>query len=149
MIARKHIAFAVACGAMFLLLCATLTNVFDPLTAMLPTHSHLLFHLVAHAVLTMGLLHAVPNQVPAEAICAISVCVAFAIEALQSAFVRDRRADLTDVTAATVGSFIIFVLPRDGSSFVRPSWQALMSYVAPADQDDDEEDSHGVGSWAV
>lgn len=154
-----------------LLLLGTLTSKFEPIAHLLPKRTHLFGHFLAHAVLTVAVLHALPDGVcTAEMICAISIVVAVMIEVAQSVFVPARRGTLTDIAAATVGSFAVFLFPRQaqshGNALNRPSWGAFISYFMPVattvgnngtddeDEDDDDysgngRDSHRVGSWAV
>lgn len=128
----------------------TLTSLLEPITQLLPSRAHLMGHLLAHAVLVVSILHIIPAAVPAEAVCAASIAIAFALEAVQAALVKGRTGDLGDVAAATVGSFAVFLFPRDGGFPVRPSWHAFTSYIIPTnEEDEDDEDSHRVNSWAV
>lgn len=150
LLARRGLWIFAASVTTILLLVGTLTNVLEPFAKVLPSRTHLIAHLIAHAVLAVSAMHIVPASVPAEVVCAGSIAAAFGIEGAQAAFVKDRIGDLGDVAAATVGSFAVFVFPRDGGSPIRPSWHALTSYVAPTvDEDEDDEDSHRVNSWAV
>lgn len=153
---QQGLCIAAAGTAIVLLLIGTLTSILQPLTNILPPKTHLLAHLFGHAVLTVSVFHAFPERiVPApEVVCAVSVALAFIIETLQSAFVNGRSGDIGDMAAATCGSFAVFLFPRDGGSPVRPTWQALTSYVTPVpndedDDDEDDDDSHRVNSWAV
>lgn len=146
---RKHICTVVALATFLTLLLGGLTSVFDPIAKLLPARSHLFFHLIAHAVLSLSLLTILSPNVPAEFVCAVSIAIAFAIDLLRALFVAGADAQIADLTAATVGSFLVFIVPRDGSTFVRPSLQALSSFLNPVDNDDDDDDSHRVNSWAV
>lgn len=152
-----------------LLLLGTLTSMFEPIAHLLPKRTHLFGHFLAHAVLTVAALHALPDGVcTAEMICAISIAVAVMIEVAQTVFVPTRKGTLADIAVAAVGSFAVFLFPRQahshGNALNRPSWGAFMSHFTPVpttdgndtDEEDDDEDyigngrdSHRVGSWAV
>lgn len=156
-----------------LLLLGTMTSMFEPIAHLLPKRTHLFGHFLAHALLSVAALHAVTDGVcSAEMICAISIVLAVMIEVAQSVFVPARKGTLADIAAATVGSFAVFLFPRQAHSHGNPlhrlpwGWGAFMSQFMPVattggdndtdDEDDDDDDyagngrdSHRVGSWAV
>lgn len=144
---RKQLSAILLSLTLLLLLLSTLTPLFTPLLKTLPTHAHLLLHFLAHAIATIAAAHLLAPSVPPEAVCAASIALAFLIELAQAAFTKDRLPSFTDFVAATIGSFAPFAMPKDGR-IVPPSWQPLAAYLG-GEEDDEEEDGHRVGSWAV
>lgn len=144
---RRQISLSVLLATLLILLLATLTPLFTPILLRLPPHSDLLFHLFAHALLSITLLHLVSPAVPAEAVCLLSFGLALLIELIQAAFIKRRAAHFADIVAGGIGSCAVFAVPRDGR-LVKPSWTVLVAYLVGEDEDD-EDDGHRVGSWAV
>lgn len=145
---RRQISIGFLLAASLLLFIGAFTSLFKPVLSQLPPRSDLIFHLVAHAVLVLCVAQLVPPSVPPEAICAGSIAAAFFLELAQTLFVKGRGAEIGDVAAATVGSFAVFLAPKEGVRVQQPSWNALTAYLF-GDEEDDDEDGHRVGSWAV
>lgn len=143
---RRSLSVLLLSLSVLLFLLATLTPIFTPILSHLPPHTDLFFHLLFHSIFTIALLPLLAS-VPPEAICLLSVLFAALVELLQYAFVDDRSPEFADFLAGVLGSCAVFLTPRDGR-IVRPSYAALVAYLAEDDEDDDH-DSHRVASWAV
>ncbi|PXF40507.1 hypothetical protein BWQ96_09788 [Gracilariopsis chorda] len=143
---RRQISYALLLLTAVLLILGTLTPVFASVLPHLPPHSDIVFHFFAHVVLVLALAAALPS-LPREAACAYSVAAAVLLELAQAVFVRSRNAHLPDIIAATLASFAVFLVPREGK--IRPPSAAVfLNWLIP-DEDDDDLDSHRVTSWAV
>lgn len=130
-----------------LYLVACFTPTFNAVAKVAPPRADLLLHLLVHAFLTICALPLLPPSLPPEVVALASIVGAFAIEAAQHILLTDRHADVGDMLAGMIGSFAVFLVPRDGQR-TRPSWQALTTYLY-AEEEDEDEDSHNVDSWAV
>lgn len=104
-------------------------------------------HLLAHALIAIAALQITSPLTPPEAITAASVLLAVVLELAQKMFVKGRTARLDDLAAATIGSFAVFLTPRDGR-YLMPNCGVLREWLY-ADDEDEDEDSHRVQSWAV
>lgn len=145
---RRQISAVALLFTSLLLVLGAFTTLFEPLVSHLPPRSDLLFHFLAHAVLVLCAAQLVPPHVPPEAVCAASVAAALLLEFAQRWFVDGRAADFPDAVAASVGSFAVFLVSKDGLRVQRPNFNALTTYLFE-DEEDDDEDGHRVGSWAV
>lgn len=145
---RRQIFIGVLLVTVLLLLLGAFTSLFKPALAQLPPHFDVLFHFLAHVLLVLCAAQLVPPTVPPEAVCAGSIVAALFLELAQSLGVKGRGAEIADALAATVGSFAVFLVSKDGLKLQRPSLNALTAYLF-GDEDEEEEDGHRVGSWAV
>lgn len=142
---RRNITICILLATLTTLAIGSLTPVFKNVQSYLPPYTDIFLHFVAHTILSIAAYQLVSSTTPPSVICAASITLAVLIELLQT-LIKDRSAQLADLAAATVASFVVFFIPKDGRYF-RPSLAALASYLSP--DDDDDEDEHRVGSWAV
>lgn len=129
-----------------LLLLGTLTPALSSVSRVLPDRFDLILHFILHAVLSLMLLRAIPTLAPAGA-CGTSAVLALAVEGLQALQKRGRTASAADAAAGVVGASAAFVQSVDVAAMRR--WLLGGNAGGMDEDDEDEEDGHRVGSWAV
>lgn len=147
MMIKRSISAAILTTIALILFLVTCTSIFSSLASSFPQQSDLLFYVIAYASFSIAALPLKPPNMPNEALWLLSVALAILLEIFQLLLVQKRPAKLAYLFASAFGSFVIFLIPKEGR-LVLPSWPVLMTYLLPED-DDDMEDSHRVGSWAV
>lgn len=142
---RRQIIIAVALLTAILLLLATLTPLFTPLATHLPPHSDLLFHFSAHLILCLTLSHLLSTPSP-ELIAVLSITLSVLLELIQH-FTDNRSADILDIIAASLATIPLFIAYKDATFTITTPRPARL-YASLFD-DDEEDDTHRVASWAV